>query len=195
MRHAAGDIIEHLNDSIFMQAEFGSGNREEVDYLFSLIYEELRRLATAVRRNDPHATLNTTALVHEAWLKLAGSPRVSSTSVLHFKHIAARAMRQLLVEGARRRIARKRGGGMPFVSLEAIDPMNTSEDKQVLALDAALNELASLNPRQALMVESRFFAGLDISETAALLNISEATVLRDWRVAKAWLASEIQRAS
>jgi RNA polymerase sigma factor (TIGR02999 family) len=173
-----------------------AGNREEVDYLFSLIYEELRRLATTVRRNDPRATLNTTALVHEAWLKLANSPRVSSTSVLHFKHIAARAMRQLVVEAARRRIARKRGNGLPPVSLEVegIDPIGCSEDKQVLALDAALNQLAELNPRQAQMVESRFFAGLDISETAALLNISEATVLRDWRVAKAWLATEIQRA-
>ena len=169
-------------------------SRQEIDYLFSLTYEELRRLAAAVRRNDRRATLNTTALVHEAWLRLASAPRFVSTSPLHFKRIAARAMRQLLVEAARRRNAGKRGGGELAVTLSDVADFSAPGEDEILALDTALNQLAALNPRQAVMIESRFFAGLDIPETAALLNISEATVLRDWRAAKAWLASELHRA-
>jgi RNA polymerase sigma-70 factor, ECF subfamily len=169
-------------------------NREALDYLFSLTYEELRRLASSVRRGDPSATLNTTALVHEAWLKLAGSPDFASMSPLYFKRIAAHAMRELLVEAARRRNAQKRGGGeIMFVTLADAEDARVFGDAALLTLDDALNQLAQLNPRQATMVESRFFGGLDIPETAALLNVSEATVLRDWRVAKAWLANELQR--
>ncbi len=170
----------------------GSGRRE-VDYVFSLTYEHLRRLASAVRRNDPWATLNTTALVHEAWLKLAESPRFASTSPLHFKRIAAQAMRQLLVEAARRRKAQKRGSGAFAVTLSEVDGSRAAEEDEILALDAALSQLAALNPRQAAMIESRFFAGLNVPETATLLNISEATVMRDWRTARAWLNSEMQR--
>jgi RNA polymerase sigma factor (TIGR02999 family) len=168
--------------------------RQEIDYLFSLTYEELRRLAAAVRRNDQRATINTTGLVHEAWLRLASSPRFASTSPLHFKRIAARAMRQLLVEAARRRNAGKRGGGEFAVTLSEAAGIEAPKEDEMLALDAALNQLAAVNPRQAVMIESRFFAGLDIPETAALLQISEATVLRDWRAAKAWLATELHRA-
>jgi len=115
-------------------------------------------------------------------------------SPLHFKRIAARAMRQVLVEAARRRNAEKRGGDVEFVTFdEAMGVAATSRD-DLLALDAALDHLARLNPRQALMVESRFFGGLDVAETAQLLEVSEATVLRDWRAAKSWLAAEIRRA-
>lgn len=178
----------------------GSGGefeeRQALDDLFSAAYEELRRLAFTVRRSDSNATLNTTALVHEAWLKLANSPRFITTSQLHFKRIAARAMRELLIEAARRRNAAKRGGGSEgvfFVTLGDSPESSISDAEEILALDAALKELAQLNPRQALLVESRFFGGLDISETAALLEVSEATVLRDWRAAKAWLAHELRR--
>jgi RNA polymerase sigma factor (TIGR02999 family) len=166
--------------------------RRALDDLFSAAYEELRRLAASVRRNDPAATLSPTALVNEAWLKLADSPAVADTSPLHFKRIAARAMRQVLVEAARRRTADKRGGGAAVVTFDdAIGSMTTADD--VLGLDAALEALAKLEPRQALMVESRFFGGLDVAETAQLLDISEATVLRDWRAAKAWLARELRQ--
>jgi RNA polymerase sigma factor (TIGR02999 family) len=170
-------------------------DRESLDRLFSVTYEELRRLASTVRRGDPSATLSPTALVNEAWLKLAGSSPVAATSRLHFKRIAARAMRQLLIEAARRRSAHKRGGRDAAVVTfdESLQPAATS-GKELLALDAALLELARMNPRQAMMVESRFFGGLDIAETAALLEVSEATVLRDWRAAKAWLAHELRRA-
>jgi RNA polymerase sigma factor (TIGR02999 family) len=171
------------------------GDRATLDRLFSATYEELRRLAAAVRRDDPSVTLSPTALVNEAWLKLAGSPPFALTSPLHFKRIAARAMRQVLVEAARRRHAGKRGGGVATVTFdEALESAEAGAD-EVLALDAALEDLGRQNPRQATMVESRFFGGLDIPETAELLGISEATVLRDWRAAKAWLARELRQRS
>jgi len=169
-------------------------DRQALDALFSAAYEELRRLASSVRRGDPGATLSPTGLVNEAWLKLAGSPEIALTSRLHFKRIAARAMRQVLIEAARRRNAGKRGGGnQALVTFDEALQQSAATSSDLLALDAALVELAEVNPRQALMVENRFFGGLDIPETAALLGVSEATVLRDWRAAKAWLAQEIGR--
>jgi RNA polymerase sigma factor (TIGR02999 family) len=169
-------------------------NRQALDDLFSAAYEELRRLASSVRRGDPSATLNPTALVNEAWLKLAGSPGVASTSRLHFKRIAARAMRQLLIEAARRRHADKRGSDVTVITFdESLAPAATCA-RDLAALDAALDELAQVEPRQALMVESRFFGGFDIRETAALLGVSEATILRDWRAAKAWLGHTLRQA-
>jgi RNA polymerase sigma-70 factor, ECF subfamily len=170
-------------------------NRRALDQLFSATYEELRRLASAVRRGDPSATLSPTALVNEAWLKLAKSPDIGATSRLHFKRIAARAMRQLLVEAARRRNADKRGGGAEItVSFDDAFKKAPSSEDEVLALNHALDTLAEMNPRQAVMVESRFFGGLEIPETAEMLGVSEATVLRDWRAAKAWLANELRKA-
>jgi RNA polymerase sigma factor (TIGR02999 family) len=170
--------------------------RRALDHVFSLTYEELGRLASSVKRGDPNATLSPTTLVHEAWIKLANSPEVATTSRLHFKRIAARAMRQLLVEAARRRNSQKRGGGEGSVRITFDESLQevTSYGDDLLALDAALEELSRMNPRQAVMVESRFFGGLDVSETATLLNVSEATVMRDWRAAKAWLAHELHRA-
>jgi RNA polymerase sigma factor (TIGR02999 family) len=171
--------------------------RHTLDQLFSVAYEELRRLAFAVRRGDPSATLNPTALVHEAWLRLAESSSLEATSRLHFKRIAARAMRQLLIEAARRRSAQKRGGDAQQALLvtfgDAHDEI-TSSERELLALEDALLDLERVSPRQAMMVETRFFGGLDVCETAALLGVSEATVLRDWRVAKAWLAQQVRRA-
>ncbi|MGO8788309.1 MAG: ECF-type sigma factor [Terriglobia bacterium] len=169
--------------------------RQALDHLFSVAYEELRRLAASVRRGDPSATLSPTALVNEAWLKLAKSPEFAATSKLHFKRIAARAMRQILVEAARRRNSDKRGGGAEItVTFDEAVEKKPSGGEELLALNTALDALAEMNPRQAVMVESRFFGGLDIPETAMLLNVSEATVLRDWRAAKAWLAHELRQA-
>ena len=162
-----------------------------LDHLFSVTYEELRRLAAIVSRSDPGATLSPTALVNEAWLKLAGSPHVAETSPLHFKRIAARAMRQVLVEAARRRHADKRGAGAVVVTFED-SIADTTGSTDLLELDEALETLARLSPRQALLVESRFFGGLAVSEAAELLGVSEATALRDWRAAKAWLARELR---
>ncbi len=181
-----------LSDPPPLKPDHPASDRRALDDLFSAAYEELRRLASAVRRDDPGATISPTALVNEAWLKLADSPAVARTSSLHFKRIAARAMRQVLVEAARRRNADKRGGGTAVVTFDdSMSGLTTADD--VLGLDAALEALAEIAPRQAQMVEARFFGGLDVDETATLLGVSEATILRDWRAAKAWLARELRQ--
>jgi RNA polymerase sigma factor (TIGR02999 family) len=161
--------------------------KRALDHLFSVTYEELRRLASSIKRSDASSTLNPTALVNEAWLKLAKSPPFETTSPLHFKRIAARAMRQVLIEAARRRNAGKRAGLFlsADVDIAVLGPAMSGD--KLLALDEALQELERLEPRQARLVESRFFGGLDVLETAELLEISEATVHREWRAAKAWL--------
>ncbi len=166
-------------------------DRRALDDLFSLAYEELRRLAGSVARNDANASLTPTGLVHEAWLKLADAPAVGATSRLHFKRIAARAMRQVLVDAARRRNANKRGGGEVLVTFDESLDAGTASAGEVLALDEALERLAAVSQRQATMVECRFFGGLDVRETAELLEVSEATLDRDWRAARAWLAKEL----
>ena len=170
--------------------------RRSLDELYSATYEELRRLAASIRRGSPGLTLSPTTLVNEAWAKLAASPGVASTSPLHFKRIAARAMRQVLVEAARRRYADKRGGrAIAFVTLDEEVAGAALTPNEILALDAALDELSRLQPRQAHMVECRFFGGMDIAETARLLEVSEATIQRDWRAVRAWLARTLREAS
>jgi RNA polymerase sigma factor (TIGR02999 family) len=172
--------------------------QEARDDLFSLVYEELRRLASLVRRNEGSTTLNSTALVHEAWMKLKDSAGLAATSPAHFKAIATKAMRQVLVDQARRRNSLKRGGGGEVIFVEIEGEIGDSVqsiatcDEELLALDTALEELALLNPRQARMVESRFFGGLSVAETAVLLDVSESSIERDWRASKAWLASRIR---
>jgi RNA polymerase sigma factor (TIGR02999 family) len=187
-------------DSSVSPAVTGEGGshaaaRQALDQLFSVTYEELRRLASTVKRGDPSATLSPTALVNEAWLKLAKSPAIAVESPLHFKRIAARAMRQLLIEAARRRNAHKRGGNGEaiFVTFDESVAGVSECGEDLLALDAALAELASFEPRQAAIVESRFFGGLEISEISTLLDVSEATILRDWRAAKAWLGHKLRQ--
>ena len=176
---------KHLDTSIQEEEQ-----RALVDNLFSATYEELRRLASFVNRGQ--ASLSPTTLVNEAWLKLSGSHSHQFQSVLHFKATAARAMRQILVEAARRQSSQKRGGReVIFVDFEDLAaPMHC--DRQLLALHESLDELARVNPRQALLVESRYFGGMEVSETAELLHVSEATVLRDWRAAKAFLGVQIR---
>jgi RNA polymerase sigma factor (TIGR02999 family) len=168
--------------------------KQALDQLFSATYEELRRLASSVSRGDPSETLNPTALVNEAYLKLAASLRIEPASRLHFKRIAARAMRQVLVEAARRRSARKRGGDPAFVTFDDTLDATIRSSEQVLALDTALQDLGRMQPRQAQLVELRFFGGLDVSETAELLDVSQSTAERDWRAARAWLALELRQA-
>lgn len=174
-------------------ASSSADDRRALDAVFSEAYEELRRLAARVRQGDPSATLSPTALVNEAWLKLADSPHLAHTSRLHFKRIAARAMRQVLIEAARRRQADKRGGGLAFVTFEDSIGQSVTAVDELLALDEALDRLSSLSPRQATLVEARFFGGLELKEAATLLDISEATAVRDWRSARAWLAVELRQ--
>lgn len=180
-------------DNIHSKASAGSAEeRRALDQLFSLVYEELRRLASFVRRREPNITLNSTALVHEAWMKLKDSPHLAATSLPHFKAIAARAMRQVLVDEARRRHSQKRGSEVILVALDESTDRAVTCDDELLALEAALEELAQMNARQARMVECRFFGGLNVAETAEALGVSESAVERDWRAAKAWLASTLR---
>jgi RNA polymerase sigma-70 factor, ECF subfamily len=168
--------------------------RESFDAVFSAAYQELRRLAAAVRRNGAPETLSPTALVNEAYLKLSATPALAHTTPTHFRRIAARAMRQVLVEAARRRQADKRGGGAQQpITLD--EQLHTSADPagELLAIDDALDALAAISERQARVVELRYFAGLEVLEVADELGISEATVMRDWRVARAWLAARLAR--
>jgi RNA polymerase sigma factor (TIGR02999 family) len=188
-------LSEASQDSV--KGPVGGGQRS-LDEVFSLAYEELRRLARSVRRSDPKASLTPTAIVNEAWMKLARTPAVAAASPLHFKRIAACAMRQVLVEGARRRHAQVRGGDVQRMTFDEASGVGmlgaASTDREVLALDSALDVLARVEPRQAALVEARFFGGLEMVEVAELLGVSEATALRDWRAAKAWLAVEVRRA-
>ncbi len=171
-----------------------STEHEELNQAFSLAYEELRRLAATVRQSEQAQTLSPTALVHEAWLKLADSPPVAD-SPLHFKRIVARAMRQVLVDAARQRLAAKRGSGQALVTFDEAFGVADAGPQDMLAIDEALDELAHISPRQAAMIEYRFFGGYDVVETARLLEISEATLLRDWRVARAWLSQKLSQRS
>jgi RNA polymerase sigma factor (TIGR02999 family) len=167
----------------------------QADEMFSAAYEELRRLATSVKRGDHSATLNPTALVNEAWLRLRASvPPLAADSPIYFKRIAARAMRQILIEAARRRQAQKRGGAalLAFDDARAIAAASAANAEEVLALDRALIELASLAPRQAQIVEARFFGGLQTPELVQSFGVSEATITREWRMARAWLACRIR---
>lgn len=169
--------------------------REELDALFVAAYAELRRLAASVVRRERSLTLTPTALVNQVWIKLAASPRFTATSPVHFKSIAARAMRQVLVEVARHRQARKRGGGeIPLVFDDSM-PRALPSGRALVALDAALTDLKRLNPRQAENVECRYFGGLSAAEIAELQGVSEATVLRDWRAARNWLQKELRATS
>lgn len=165
-----------------------------LDALFPLVYDELRALARRHRRGwSGDHTLDTTALVHEAYLKLAGAERVSAASRAHVLGVAAKAMRHILCDYARERRATKRGGDAPRLSLDELVAAGaggalTAEQSDTLgALDEALDRLAAAHPRLADLVECRFFGGLTIEDTAAALDVSPATVKRDWALARAWL--------
>lgn len=188
------DTISVCTHNCVERMETASSERRELDDLFSVLYEELRRLAASARRNESRLDLSPTTLVHEAWLKLKDSPLLASKSNFHFKSIAAKAMRQVLVDEARRRHALKRGGDgeAVLVTLGDFGEMTVACDAELLDLDSALEKLKVLNARQAEIVESRFFGGQSIEETADILGISVSAVERDWRVAKAWLASRIR---
>jgi RNA polymerase sigma-70 factor, ECF subfamily len=164
------------------------GDDAAVSALFSAAYDELRQLAHLVRRREARQTLNTTALVHEAYFKLLPSKEASIESLAHFKHIVGRAMRQVLVDSARANAAKKRGGpGAVAVTLSDRAHAPPVDELQLIQLHKALAELEQIDPRSAKVVECRFFSGLDVEETAAALGISTPTVKRDWRVARAWL--------
>ena len=162
--------------------------------LVAMVYGELRRLAAAaLRRERPEHTLQPTALVHEAFMRLAGVDDTRWHDRDHFIAAAARAMRRVLVDHARTRNAVKRGDGESRVSLDGIDVPAAATSVDLVALDTTLERLAALDARQARIVELRFFAGLTVEETAALIGTSPRTVKREWQMARAWLARELGR--
>jgi RNA polymerase sigma-70 factor (ECF subfamily) len=172
------------------------GDRQALDALLPVVYRELRRLAHfQLRKERPDHTLQSAALVHEAYVRLVGlnSPQWESRS--HFFAIAAQLMRQILVDYARRHRAGKRGGGVSALSLEDATVLSPGKDKgiDVVALDDALKALAQIDARKAQVVELRFFGGLSFEETAEVLKVSAITVSRDWSTARAWLHREMSR--
>ena len=172
--------------------DWSKGNQTALDKLTPLIYRELRRLARQyLARERVGHTLQTTDLVHEAYLRLVDQRRVRWQNRSHFFAVAAQLMRRILVDHARRHKRVKRGGGATVVSLDDVAVVSRQSDVDLLALDEALNKLAEIDQRKARIVELRFFGGLEVKETAAYLKISEITVMREWKLAKAWLHREL----
>jgi RNA polymerase sigma factor (TIGR02999 family) len=174
--------------------EWSAGDRNALERLMPIVYGELRRLAASYLKSERgNHTLQPTALVHEAYLRIVGQRSVSWANRAHFFGIAAQMMRRVLVDHARRRQASKRSPGTLFVRLGSEEPGDGAADSapELLALDQALTELERLDPRQARVVELRFFAGLSVEETAEVAGISTATVKREWRTARAFLRHEI----
>jgi RNA polymerase sigma factor (TIGR02999 family) len=167
---------------------WGDGDREALDRLAPIVYEDLRRLAAGYMRGEPagHA-LQPTALVHEAYVRLIDQRQVQWRNRAHFFGVAAQMMRRILVDHARKRLADKRGGALTIVGLDEASPAGQSNTVDVLALDQALDQLTAVDARLCRVVELRYFAGLNIDETASALDVSRGTVQRDWTVAKAWL--------
>lgn len=173
-------------DTTRLLAESRNGDQHATQVLFPLVYDELRRVsAHLLRRERADLTLQPTALVHEAYLRMVDQTRVDWQSRAHFLAIAAQMLRRVLVDHARAKHRAKRGSGRIVLSLQ--DAPGPAPNLDVLALDEALSELARIDPQQSRVVECRFFAGISIEETAASLGISPATVKRDWAVARAWL--------
>lgn len=186
--------MTHPGEVTELLYELKAGNRSAEEKLIPLVYRELHRIATArLRAESSNHSLQPTGLVHEAYLRLTKLRDIDWQSRSHFFAISATLMRRILVDYARASHARKRGNGDITISLdEADDPIFENPEPEILALDTALDKLARLDQRQSKIVELRFFAGLSEEETGQVLGISARTVKRDWRVAKAWLYSELR---
>ena len=184
--------MDEKEDVTRLLAAIAGGDRAAWDELFPLVYERLRAIASRQLRGEREGhTLATTDLVHEAYFALVGMDGVGWEDRAHFLGVAARAMRRVLIDYARARAAQKRGGGRERATV-ALDALPARvPDEQVLALDEALRRLEARNERYGRIVECRFFAGMSIEETAAVLNVSPTTVKRDWMVARAWLHREL----
>jgi RNA polymerase sigma-70 factor, ECF subfamily len=177
-----------------MLQQLSSGNQDAVSRLVPLLYDELRQLASRyLRRERPNHTLQPTALVHEAYLRLVDQNAVQWKNRGHFFGVAAQLMRRILVDHARSHQAAKRGGNIPPVSFEDAVIGSNQNIPDILALDETLNRLAAIDQQQARIVELRVFAGLTVEEIASVIAVSPATVKRDWSMGKAWLARELRK--
>ena len=185
---AAPDVTELL-------AAWVDGDKTALDRLTPLVYAELRRLARHYMRREPAGhTLETTALVHEAYLRLVQQASTKWQNRAHFFAISSQLMRRILVDMARNRRAQRRGGGQVTFSLDEALTIPSARAKELVALDDALTQLEKLDERRCRVVEMRFFGGLSVEETASVLRISPDTVMREWKRARAWLQSEMTRA-
>jgi RNA polymerase sigma factor (TIGR02999 family) len=186
------------NDTVTeLLKKVSGGDKDAEDELIRRVYRELHELAAAcLRRERGGHTLQATALVHEAYFRLTGQREIDWANRHHFFGIAAKVMRRILVDYGRKRRAGKRGGGAAFVPLDEIDNLlssRTADERIIVDLDDALTSLAKFAPRQARIVELRFFGGLEEQQIAQMLEISERTVKRDWAAARAWLFGELEK--
>ena len=172
----------------------GAGDAKAAEELLPLVYDELRRLAAArMAREAPGQTLQPTALVHEAWLKLVGSGRQHWESRRHFFSAAAEAMRHILIDRTRKRQCERHGGGQQRVDIDEVEVAAPVEDETLLALNEAIDELEKLDPAKAEVVKLKFFVGLSEREAAEVLGVSERTIERRWTYAQAWLFERLER--
>lgn len=185
--HDSEDITELLE-------AWGEGDQVAFERLVPLVYAELRRMARRhmYRESEGHL-LQTTALVHEAYLKLVSQKNAKWQNRAHFFAVSSQQMRRILVDAARSKLRQKRGADAPLLSLDDAPELSVTRAAEFVALDDALQQLAQLDPRRARVVEMRYFGGMSVDETAAALKVSEATVIRDWQAAKAWLFTELNR--
>ena len=171
---------------------WASGDESALEQLTPRVYAELRRIAGHFMQDEqPGRTIQTTALVHEAYLKLIDVTNVDWQHRAHFFAVSAQIMRHILLDQARRRVAAKRGGAAPRVNLNEVPDIGSGRARELIALDDALNALAKVDQRKARVIELRFFAGLSVEDTAEVLKVSPDTVKRDWKMARAWLLTEL----
>jgi RNA polymerase sigma factor (TIGR02999 family) len=184
-----------ISETTQLLRAWASGDQHALEALVPRVYPELRRLAGRCLRNErPGQTLQVTELVHEAYLRLADASRLDWQHRSHFFAVSATLMRRILVDRARRRTAAKRGGPAVKVDVDQVLDVSTRRAAELVALDDALTALAEFDPRKARVVELRFFGGLEVKETAEVVGVSPDTVIRDWKLAKAWLLKELNNA-
>jgi RNA polymerase sigma factor (TIGR02999 family) len=171
---------------------WAEGDKNALGQLTPRVYKELRRIAGHCMQNErPGRTTQTTELVHEAWLRMVDVANVDWQHRAHFFAVSATIMRRILLDRARKRLASKRGGGIARVNLDEIPDVSSGKAADLIALDDALKTLETMDPRKAKVIELRFFGGLSVEETAEVLKVSPDTVMRDWKLARAWLMSEL----
>lgn len=181
-----------ISETTQLLRAWADGDQQALDALVPRVYRELRRLAgRCLKDESPDRTLQATDLVHEAYLRLADASQLNWQHRSHFFAVSATLMRRILVDRARRRAALKRGGRGAQIDIERAPDISVTRSAELVALDDALNVLATADPRKARIVELRFFGGLEVKETAEIIGVSPETVMRDWKLARAWLLKEL----
>jgi RNA polymerase sigma factor (TIGR02999 family) len=187
-------VLRSVSDATLLLSAIEQGDPIAAEKLLDLVYEELRRLAASkISREAPYQTLQPTALVHEAWLRLMSNSKPAFENRAHFFSAAAEAMRRILIDRARRKLTARHGGGYERIEVEKLDLAAPDADQEILAVDEVLDEFARQHPVKAEVVKLRFFAGMTHEETARVLGISEATARNYWTFARAWILNEINQ--